>query len=426
MINTAHLSVESAPPIQIPYRFLLTAPLFGVLFSLLLLFEGGEMVASRWSPQLIGSLHLLNIGVLMMVVSGVLFQMLPVVGGVQFPGIRPLSTLLHLSLSLGALLLFAGMQLSQPLLLSLSLWVLVLGLLPYLLLLLWILFLSSSPPEWVRLLRYVAPFLLLLAGLGVMLLMGWSDHSVSLKRGWTDIHAVWGLGGWFTLLLMATSFQLIPMFQVTPEFPYWFKRWLVPLIALSLLLWGGGKMVGLGIATDLLLMVSAIGVALYGVVTLYLLKQRKRKIFDATVLFWQVALLSLTVGAGVLLSSQLLQQPIPSLLALVWIFAVLLPMLAGMILKIAPFLVFLHLQQQMIRNPEQMGNLATLPNLFQILPTRWSRALLVIYLVTLCTGLLSIYTPALLQLTGVGLLLFFSWLGWIVYHCYRVYNASAL
>ena len=84
-MNTAHLSVESAPPIQIPFRFFLTAPLFGVLFALLLSWSGADLVESRWSPQLIGALHLLNIGVLMMMVSGVLFQMLPVVGGIQFP-----------------------------------------------------------------------------------------------------------------------------------------------------------------------------------------------------------------------------------------------------------------------------------------------------------------------------------------------------
>ena len=34
MINSANLTVENAPPIEIPFRFFLTAPLFGVLFAL--------------------------------------------------------------------------------------------------------------------------------------------------------------------------------------------------------------------------------------------------------------------------------------------------------------------------------------------------------------------------------------------------------
>ena len=418
-MNTAHLSVESAPPIQIPFRFFLTAPLFGVLFALLLSWSGADLVESRWSPQLIGALHLLNIGVLMMMVSGVLFQMLPVVGGIQFPWIGGLSRLLHLSLTAGTLLLSAGMIFSQPPLLSLALWGGMLGLIPYLLLFFWLLLRIAAPPEWARLLRYTLPFLLLLAGLGVMLLMGWSQEGVALQRNWTDIHAVWGLGGWFTLLLMATSFQLIPMFQVTPPFPDWMKQWVVPLVALSLLLWGVTS-------NQVLLMLAAVGIMLYGSVTLYLLRQRKRKIFDVTVRFWQIALFSLALGATLLLLSLLIKQIIPSWLALFWIFAVLLPMLLGMVLKIAPFLVFLHLQQQMIRDPSQMGNLAALPNLFQILPTRWGKILLGLYLAAAVTVLLAFFYPVLLQITGIILFFLFSWLGWIVYHCYQVYNARAL
>ncbi len=426
MINTAHLSVESAPPLQIPFRFMLTAPLFGGLFALLLILHGEGLVVNRWNPLWIGALHLINIGLLLMLVSGVLFQMLPVVGGVQFPKVRSIALLLHAGLTLGPLMFAGGFFFSQPLLLQWAVWVLMIGLLPYVLLFMVAIFRPERPPDLVRLIRYALPFLLFLVLLGGMLLMGWSSEAVALKREWTDLHAVWGLGGWFTLLLMATSFQLVPMFQVTPEFPHWLKQWMVPFVAVMLMLWGFSIFLKIEIGRSLLLAMAAAGVALYGATTLYLLSRRKRKIFDTTVLFWQIALSMLTAGGGWLAVTQLIGTELPAWLGVLWIFGVLLPMLSGMLLKIAPFLVFLHLQQQMIRDPEQMGNLASLPNLFQILPTRWGRILLGLYLLNVVVLLLSLYWPVLFSLLGVVLLSFFSWLGWIVYRCYHVYNMRAL
>ncbi|HIJ35645.1 MAG TPA: hypothetical protein HPP65_14725, partial [Gammaproteobacteria bacterium] len=69
-MNTAHLSIDYTPPIEVPYRFFLTAPVFGGLFSLLLMFAGETLLESRWSLTMIGALHLLTIGVLLMVVIG--------------------------------------------------------------------------------------------------------------------------------------------------------------------------------------------------------------------------------------------------------------------------------------------------------------------------------------------------------------------
>ena len=174
-----------------------------------------------------------------------------------------------------------------------------------------------------------------------------------------------------------------------------------------------------------LLLLVFVGVVYYGGTTFRLLQQRKRKIFDTTVAFWQLSLATMVVAGVWMIVLLVTASPIPGWIVPVWIFMVLIPMLLGMVLKIAPFLVFLHLQQQMIRNPQQMGNLAALPNLFQILPTPWGRYLLWGYLVTMSLFLLASWIPLLYHIAGIGLLLLFSWLVWIVYHCYHVYNTRA-
>ena len=44
------LSFEQAPPISVPYRFFLTAPLFGAVAGLVLVLLGPDTLQSRWSP----------------------------------------------------------------------------------------------------------------------------------------------------------------------------------------------------------------------------------------------------------------------------------------------------------------------------------------------------------------------------------------
>ncbi len=429
MISTAHISVENAPPIQEPFRFILTAPLFGALFSLVFLFYGPELISNRWNPELIGTLHLINIGVLMMITTGVLFQTLPVIGGIQFPMQRVASWLIYLALTAGGVLYFVGFLLLEPKLLMSAGVVLAAGIIPYLLLFAVGIFGIRRPPEIIYLIRYSLLFLLLLTGLGVTLLFGWGGAEFGVQRQWTDVHAVWGLGGWFTTLLMGTSFQMIPMFQVTPDFPQWIRKWAVPLVALSLLLWGGGVIFQLGQSwTTPLLVVAAVVMSIYAIITLTILSRRKRKLFDATVYLWRLAMTSLAAGSLSLIFSLLFMDTILGWLAILWIFGFLLPMISGTLMKIAPFLVFLHLQQRVIKAPNLGGdgsspldNLANIPNIFQIVPTKWSKVLLIFFLFSMVAWGATALLPSLVYLVGASLLLYFLWMTRIVFSCYRLY-----
>ncbi len=371
---------------------------------------------------MIGVLHLINIGLLMMIVTGVLFQILPVIGGIHFPWQGVISRIVYISLTAGALLYFAGFFFSEQLTSMSAALVLSIGLVPYILFLLFALFRITKAPESIYLFRYPSLFLLLLIGLGMMLLV-----NPGIGRGvlfpLTDIHAVWGLGGWFTLLSMSISFQMIPMFQVTPDFPGWIKRWIVPLITVLLLLWGVGRMAGLSHQTTaIFLVLAAAAMAAYGIAGLLLISKRKRQIFDATVYFWQFSLLSLISGSSILIFSLLFLQQIPGWLALFWIFCFLLPMLSGMLMKITPFLVFLHLQQKIIKDPQQMKNLAKIPNIFQILPTQRARILLIIFMLSVVGWGVTLFHPIAIHGVGLILTIFFIWMMWIVVSCYRTYK----
>jgi hypothetical protein len=116
----ALLSFEKAPPFAAPLRFFLTAPLFGMLAGLLLLWDGPAVFASRWSPGALAATHLITIGFMMQAMLGALIQILPVVAGVNIPQPLNISRWLHIGLSSGTLLLAAGFVFGLPDLLILA------------------------------------------------------------------------------------------------------------------------------------------------------------------------------------------------------------------------------------------------------------------------------------------------------------------
>ena len=69
-MNIAQLTLEQTPPLSVPFRFFLTAPLFGILAALLLLGSDPTIFSSRWSLEVIMLTHLLTLGFISRVIFG--------------------------------------------------------------------------------------------------------------------------------------------------------------------------------------------------------------------------------------------------------------------------------------------------------------------------------------------------------------------
>ena len=83
------LAYEDTPPLSAPLRFFLTAPVFGLIAGLVLIFDG-ELLGSRWTPGALAVVHLIAAGFMLQVMLGALLQILPVVAGAAFPApLRP-------------------------------------------------------------------------------------------------------------------------------------------------------------------------------------------------------------------------------------------------------------------------------------------------------------------------------------------------
>ena len=362
------LSFDQTPPLSAPLRFFLSAPLFSMGAAALLLWQGPDALASRWSPFTLALTHLLTLGFLANAMLGALIQILPVVAGILLPRPRLTAAVVHTFLTAGTALLATAFWLSQAVLFQLALVCLVTAF-GWLLAAAAIGLMQTPAPGAAA---TVAAIRLALAALLVTVLMG---ATLAGAFAWpialplivmTNLHVAWGLLGWVGLLVIGVAFQVVPMFLVTPLYPGKMTRWLAALLFLLLALWSSIEVFVPAPPSWPAALVSAliaITVMMFAATTLYLLWRRKRPHADAPTLFWRTAMVSLLACAGLWFAPPAIVPASRSLtLGVLFIVGFGYSAINGMLYKIVPFLVWYHAQ-----NRVAIG-CRTVPSVKNILP----------------------------------------------------------
>jgi hypothetical protein len=343
-MRTAGLSLEQAPPIHVPFRFFLTAPLFLFAAALLLGWQGDAVLASRWSPAALAATHLIAIGFLGQIMCGASLQLLPVIAGAPVPAVKPVGSAVNLLLALGAGLLAWGFLGGGPAVLTAGAVCSALGFLVFLVFAGAALSEAQGVPQTAWAMRLSFAALLVTLGLGLVLtaaLLGWV--AIDGLAGLADFHLAWGLLGWVGLLLVAVAYQVVPMFHVTPPYPAWLTRWLSPVVAVALTLGSLLAFTGAGAAGFLALGVAAIAFSLFAAVTIWLQLRRARRRIDATVLHWWLAMASVIAVA---VTWAFAGDPV--LTGILLLIGVGTGLPTGMLFKIVPFLAWFHLQHRQL------------------------------------------------------------------------------
>jgi hypothetical protein len=423
------LSLETIPPIHIPFRFFNTAPWMGVLAALVLLLGAARSFSSQWSPELLAATHLLTLGFMAMVMLGAMFQLVPVISGRMIPGGTIVASGVHLLLLLGVLLLGAGFYWQAYWLFAWALPVLLAAFAIFLLALGSLLLRHIGGGDAIYSIRFAALSLLITIGLGALRSANYAGLVEPLALvNIANIHLAWGLAGWVLLLVMGASYQVIPMFHVTPSYPTALARALPAVVFLSLLLL---TLVEQPVVQALVVLALCTVAIVYALYTIRLLNQRKRKIPDITARFWRLSLTCLIVSAlllagfyfaGHLSTSANFQQRAPVVVGILMIYGFAGSVIMGMLQKIVPFLAYLHLQRRCIANFEL---LKTLPHMGEIIPlsrSRWQFRLhfpaMLLLLAAAITG----------HFTGLAALLMaadFAWLGFTLASATRLYRHTA-
>lgn len=412
------LNFDAIPALNVPLRFYLTAPLFAVFASLLLIGQGSTIWLTRWLPASLAITHLLVLGVMGMVMIGSLFQVMPVLCGAPIKiGKWPL-LLMQTGISVGTLLLCAGFLGWVSFIYSFVLLTLSLGY--FVFSLLFVLLTKAAGQQTKVPIMMASLSLFALLAVGLLLLSGylWGVQT-TLGKSLTNIHASLGVFGWVLLLMMAVSFQVIPMFHVTPVFPRFWRIGLVTLIVAGLVAMGVSSFYSLDlyyVATF-----NAVTAILYALASLSRLMQRKRKLPDVVVSYWQWGFGCLIVASVLIIITRYLpmvwQAKTEVLLALVLGLGFIMGVMQGMLLKIVPFLISLHLQPIAMKNPSSM---MLLPDHYRLVSRQQGKIQFRLYILMLMSILVSFFVPSLSFCIGSMLLL-----NWIAIG-YNLANASLI
>lgn len=347
----AGLRLEQAPPISVPFRFFLTAPIFLVLAALVLLWRGPEVLDSRLSPAALAVTHLFTLGFMSMVMVGAMMQLLPVVAGAPIARARAVAAITHAGLGFGTLSLAAGFLFGAPWFLNTGTVALGVGFAVFIVAVAAALWRSHAKDNTKRMLWLPVLSLVVTVALGVTLgsSFGWGTTLANVSM--RDLHPGWGLFGWAGLLAIGVAYRVVPMFQMTPKYPTPMMKYLAAAVSLVLALWSVTLWVGEGtwgpfaIACALALAAAYAG---FAATTIVLQRLRRRRQPDATLSFWKAGMACL-IAASVtwalrVLSPAELPEAIDVLVGLLALLGCAGSIINGMLYKIVPFLAWFHLQ----------------------------------------------------------------------------------
>ena len=190
------LSFEQAPPISVPYRFFLTAPLFGVLAGLILAWYGPEAMASRWSSGALAMTHLIVVDFMLQAMVGSLLQIVAVVAGANIWRPTLVATVVHPLITAGAVMLASAFVFEQPFLFIMAAGIFAIALGFFLTVMLTALLRTPATGMPIHVLRIALFGLLITAVLGFTLALSLGLQDETLPLGLlVNVHVAWGLGG---------------------------------------------------------------------------------------------------------------------------------------------------------------------------------------------------------------------------------------
>lgn len=340
------LDYTRLPPPAVPLAFLLAAPWFGVAAGGVVAWHGAAVFASRWTAPALAAVHLVTLGFLTMTMAGSLLQMLPAVAGLALRGTSRLAAWSCPLLGAGAALLAAAFLSGQARLFALAGAVLLAAFGALLACLLPTLWQRTRAAAVVHIAggMCAAVAALLACVVAGLLLAGWLAGGPAVPvLPLVDTHAALGLAGWVVALVMAVSFQVIPMFQATDPFPPLAARVLVPLVLIALAGWIAGRWLDAPWRAVPALAGAAVVTAYAGLAAALLLRRERTRTAAGT-RYWLLSLAALAGAAWLFAWPGEASAP---LVGVCFLAGCAMSAVNGMLYRIVPFLVWHHLRARL-------------------------------------------------------------------------------
>ena len=408
-MQTGMLSLDQAPPLSVPASFFLTIPVGVLLAGCIMMTMGIISLSSPWMPYTLALAHAGTLGVLAMGMIGALYQMTPVIAATPVPFTR-LAHFVHALLVIG-LAGFVWRLLGGPAAaMSLAIFCFVTALPTFLIPLGWSLLRPSTKNETVQGMRLAIVSLAVVTVTGLAMARGFAgDAFLQQRMLWMQLHLSVALLGWIGGLIMAVSWQVIPMFYLAANVSSTTMRWFFGLLLAGLVLPFVSVLAGTE-SEDVLSpgQLAAIGALPAAFVTWLLhpllilrnIARRKRKRQDASLLFWRAGLGAALVLIPVSIAALFLIEPRWQILfgwIAIWGWAGMI--MHGMLSRIVPFLVWFH------RYSSRVG-FEPVPSMRSLLSQRQIQVGFVLHAGSVLTGIAAIIAQIdfLTRLTGLLLI----------------------
>ncbi|MBF0622492.1 MAG: hypothetical protein HQL54_11255 [Magnetococcales bacterium] len=404
MIPTSGLHIDQAPPINIPFRYFGTAPIFLILAGLFTILWPEVLFETPLMPESIALAHTLMLGWVTMVMFGALYQMIPVLAGLPVDHIG-WARWNHVLLVIGVAALVVEFLFSlHPWLLLVATFGLGPAILLFLIQILKTLFKAPAKHPTVMGMRLSTGFLALTYMLGITFLGEYAHGFFDVDRvAMLGTHIIWGLLGWAGLMVLSVSFQVLPMFYMMPTFPEKTGKQILTGLTFSLLLMPAILFRYPDQAMPLLIasLPAVISLLHYAKTVKDLYTNRRRKIIDATYRFWLLGFASGVIALAVLALWPLYEEDLYRFLfGLFYIVGFLSAIIIGMLYKIIPFLVWFH-------RFSTFAGLADIPLMDDLYSEKRANIHLIIHIIALTTMALylAINWMPFAYIGGVGLML---------------------
>ncbi len=381
------LSADQAPPISAPTRFFLTAPIFGIIAGLLILFSDVSILSNRYSIDAIVITHVLTVGFLSFVMLGALTQMLPVLAGVKIPKVDLVTKLSYIFLLLGTIFMILGMMGDYSKITLISSIFLGMGFLILLIAIVIGFRKVGNITASVRALLTSLTFSLIIVLLGIQLLASYGIGSFSSFHLFlANTHSVWAIFGFAGVLIIGVSFHVLPMFYVAPRFKRFCKQKVVWLIVIGLLLWAF-----LNIFFDAYSVIAKIWIATFFwafATTIYIkLNKRRRPVSDVTVWYWRSAAIFMTFGTFAWVIDDFFDHKYIVIVSILIGGGFIFTIMIGMLYKIVPFLVWFHLNAK---------GYMSIPTMNDMINKKLSKIQFILFIISLIGFIISFFIPSLL------------------------------
>lgn len=415
-MNTSGLSLEQAPPFSAPLRFFLTAPIFGILFSLGIIFLEPSFLDYK-SMEVIGLFHLITIGFFGFIMVGALQQMLPVLAGVVTQKPTLLATISHVLLTISLLLFSYGMIFEGYSFLKIGTIGLFLGFITLLLPFGMKLIKGNYKNSTINGMRVAIFAGIVTVLLGVHLGISYGNLKFSdLHTNIANLHIAFGGLGWVLVLVIGVAFQVVPMFYVTPSYPKFCLKWPI-LFLVGLILFTIYQLFYQEIYIKYsAYLIFGLGGTAFATVTFRRFLKRKRPIMDTTIMLWLTGLVSLFFAAVVFLDFIFPTWEMEIYVASVLFFMGFgVSLLNGMLYKIVSFLSWFHLSAT--------GRF-DIPTMRDFLPEKRAKVQFYFHIGSLVFFLLGIFNEELILIAGVLFLISNVLLEINLIKAYRLYKET--